>query len=84
MPTDRETVTLGALGAILTARVAEHSDLAGAKISVQYALQQPDQEGCNWSDDLVIGIGPNANLYGVINVLKKLIPEVRAKYNVEI
>jgi hypothetical protein len=82
MPDQRSLVTLDELSAWFTERVAKHDGCAGTKITVKFALQQPDADGCNWSEDVNFTAGPDIDKAAVIAVISKLMPEARRQFNV--
>ncbi|HEY4341606.1 MAG TPA: hypothetical protein VGM97_16795, partial [Steroidobacteraceae bacterium] len=46
---DRAVVTPEAINKYLTQEIRKFEDLEDARLTLQYLLQEPDQEGCNWS-----------------------------------
>ena len=76
-----ELVTQSELSAILTAELQKIEDCAGSVITVKYRLQEPDDEGCNWSDDVSIRVGPKASSSYVIPHVEGIVRRARARYN---
>ena len=82
MANERTIVSLEELSAWMTERVQMHEDCAQTKVSVQYRLQSPDAYGCNWSDNVVFNLRPNASTDVVLTLVRDLTCEARQKFNV--
>jgi len=50
-------------------------------VSVQYELREPEQDGCNWSRDLVINYGRDDSEV-VTRHLRSLYEDARRRFNV--
>ena len=79
----RQLVPLEELSAWISDHVSQQDDCAGTTVSVQYTLQRPDDDGCNWSSSVVINLGPNATLRLVQVHLEAILPAARARFNVK-
>lgn len=79
----RELVTLNELNAKLTDKLQNVEDAAGSKITVQYILREPDVDGCNWSDSVVLRVGPNASKEILAPYVAQLVKDARKKFNVK-
>jgi hypothetical protein len=49
--------------------------------SVQYELQKPDTDGCNWSRDILLNFGRNDSVVSK-DRLRPLFEEARRRFNV--
>lgn len=78
----RELVTKAELSAILTKELQAMPDAAGSKLSVQYALQEPDADGCNWSETVIVSVGPKATAEYLTPLAAAIIRRARQRYNV--
>jgi len=83
MTIERELVTLSELSARLSDALQKVSDAAGSAISVQYKLQEPDEEGCNWSDSVILKIGPNTSREALVPYVTQLMQDARERFNVK-
>ncbi|MBK9520512.1 MAG: hypothetical protein IPO13_02630 [Rhodocyclaceae bacterium] len=82
MPDARELVTLSELSDRLTTELQKAEDAAGSKITVQYMLREPDATGCNWSDSVVLQVGPNASKESLAPYVAQLVQHARQRFNV--
>jgi hypothetical protein len=57
MAQEKKLLTLSQLSDWITAELQKNEDCKGATVSVQYELQKADEEGCNWSSNLMINPG---------------------------
>jgi hypothetical protein len=83
MAAQRTLVTLEELSAWMTERVQAFEDCAGTTVTVQYRLQSPDKDGCNWSENVVFNPGPNAAKETVLSHVGNLVREARGEFNVK-
>lgn len=81
MPNSRELLTFAELSGWLTAELQKAEDAAGSSIAVQYVLQEPDQDGCNWSDSVNLRVGPSASKEALAPYVARLIHDARARFN---
>ena len=80
---ERSLVTLDDLSAWLTEQVSAMEDCEGTTVTVQYALREPDADGCNWSEsNIVFNAGRHASRDAVFQHIANLIPEARRRFNV--
>lgn len=80
---NKEIVSMEALSEWLTNYVASHEDCEGTTVTVQYKLQSPDDEGCNWSDSVVFNPGPNADKNSLPGIVGNAVRKARKKFNVQ-
>ena len=52
-----------------------------ARATVQYEMLEPDEDGCNWSRDLIINYGRSDSVL-VNQHLRPLFEEARRRFNV--
>jgi hypothetical protein len=83
MPNSRTLVALTELSEWLTLELQKVPDAGGSKITVQYALQTPDAEGCNWSDTVVLGVGKDATPEYLQPYVRQLINAARSRFNLK-
>jgi hypothetical protein len=83
MTNGRELVTLSELSARLTDELQKVSDAAGSAIFVRYMLQEPDEEGCNWSDSVILKIGSGVSREVLTPYVTQLMQDARKRFNVE-
>lgn len=79
----REIVSMEKLSEWLTDYVQANEDCEGTYVRVQYKLQEPDSEGCNWSDAVVFNPGPNADKNILTGIVGNAIREARDKFIAE-
>ncbi len=84
MSGEKALLTLSELSAWLTAELLKISDAEGSSITVQYALREPDTDGCNWSDTVVLHVGPNASHEYLQSHVRHLVLVARKKFNVKV
>jgi hypothetical protein len=65
----------------ITARLRAFPDCADAIVTVQYELQEPGPDGCNWSHDLILNYG-RSDSDAVTRHLRPLHQEARRLFNV--
>jgi hypothetical protein len=80
---EREIVSMERLSKWLTDYVQANEDCEGTVVRVQYKLQSPDSEGCNWSDNVVLIPGPNADKNILTGIVGNAVQEAQDKFNVE-
>lgn len=78
----RQLVTKAELSAILTKELQALPDAGGSRISVQYALQEPDADGCNWSETVIVSVGPRATATYLTPLAAAIVRRARQRYNV--
>lgn len=83
MNSSRILVTLDELSAQLTDQLQEVQDATGSRIAVQYVLREPDADGCNWSDNIVLAVGPTATREALQPFVTQLVQAARMKFNVK-
>lgn len=81
MPT-KEILTLAALSARLSADLQKYENAAGSTITVQFILHEPDDEGCNWSDSVILKSGPKTTKKALAPRAAQLIKNARKRYEV--
>lgn len=77
---EREIVTTDELVSFINSEL----DARGQDIRVHgpiFVLQEPDQDGCNWSDDLLWRLGDSGEK--PMDVLGKVVGEARRRYNLK-
>ena len=77
----REFKTRSEISAWLNQELHKHEGCTEARVTVQYELQEPDADGCNWSRDLIINYGRDDSLL-VNQHLRALFEEARGRFNV--
>jgi len=78
----RKLLTIEELSDWFTEEIQRTAGFAGTTISVQYPLAEPDDDGCNWSTDLIINFGDDANPDDVRRALEAaLMPFARRTFN---
>jgi hypothetical protein len=77
----REFKTRAEISAWLNQELHKHKGCQEARATVQYELQEPDEDGCNWSRDLIINYGRDDSVL-VNQHLRPLFEEARRKFNV--
>lgn len=83
MPSSRTLLTLNELSAWLTTELQKIPDAGGSEITVQYALREPDADGCNWSDTVVLRVGQTASHEYLRPYVRQLVGVARKKFNVK-
>jgi hypothetical protein len=80
---DRQMVTLAELNEMLTASIQQHDECKGSKIAVQYRLQDPDETGCNWGDDVVATVGPRTTIEELRPHIARVVTDARSQFNIK-
>jgi hypothetical protein len=79
---DRELVTMAYLNTVLTDAINKIEGCHGTSIRVQYRLQAPDDDGCNWSETCVPIIGLHTTT-DVVPHVNRLIADARKRFNIQ-
>lgn len=77
----REFKTRADISAWLNQELHKHNGCEEARASVQYELREPDEDGCNWSRDLIVNYGRNDSML-VNQHLRPLFEEARRRFNI--
>jgi hypothetical protein len=77
----RELKTRQQISDWITQSLQAFPECADARATVQYELQEPDAEGCNWSRDLILNYG-RSDSDAVLRHLRPLHQEARRRFNV--
>lgn len=78
----RKLLSRNELAAWLTAAIQKFEDCKEVKIGGVMPLQEPDDEGVNWSDQIVVTTGGTpSDIY--FNPLQKVMAEARARFNLK-
>lgn len=83
MAGSKTLLTLNELSAWLTTELQKSPDAGDSEITVQYALRDPDEEGCNWSDTVVLRVGHGASHEYLQPFVQQLVGVARKKFNVK-
>lgn len=83
MSRQRELLTKQELSNRLSSELQEVEDAEGSEIRVQYLLGEPDEDGCNWSDSIVLRLGPKATKEGLAPSVARIVAQARMKYNIK-
>jgi hypothetical protein len=78
----RRLVSKKQLSEILTSELHKIEDAEGSRITVQYSLREPDPDGCNWSDSVIVGVGPKASSEYLTPHVQRIVAAARREYNV--
>lgn len=78
----RQIVSKEKLQAWLTAELQKVEDCNECTVGGIMALQQPDEDGCNWSDSIVVSTG-GVPLHYFKPHLDVIMANARARFNVE-
>ena len=78
----KEIVTLLELSAYLSAELQKMEDAAGSEIMVRYTFNEPDDEGCNWSDDVLLQVGQNTTKEALAPRAAQLVRNARKRFEV--
>ena len=77
----REFKTRREISEWLTGELRKHPGCGDTTVSVQYQLQEPDADGCNWSRDIVFNFGRNDTVVAK-DRLRPIFEEARRRFNV--
>jgi hypothetical protein len=77
----REFKTRAEISAWLNQELHKHKGCEETHATVQYELREPDEDGCNWSRDLIINYGRDDRVL-VNQHLRPLFEEARRRFNV--
>lgn len=76
-----EYITREQLLAIINAGLTEHEDCAHCTFTGPlWHLQEPESDGCNWSDDIVLSGGPECDYRACGPIVGRLLQKLRTKY----
>lgn len=78
----RTLVTPEELAAWMTAELRKVEGCEECSVGAANRLQQPDAEGCNWSDSLVVRSGGLAHEYFRPH-LNRIVAQARAQFNLK-
>ena len=70
------------LGNLLTAQLRKQLDCKDVLVIGITKLCQPDEEGCNWSDQLTVRSGGVSDDYFLSN-LQKIVQQARLRFNLK-
>jgi hypothetical protein len=77
----RQFKTRAEMSAWLNQELHKHKGCEEARATVQYEMLEPDEDGCNWSRDLIINCGRSDSML-VNQHLRPLFEEARRRFNV--
>ncbi|MBI3653683.1 MAG: hypothetical protein HY231_21840 [Acidobacteria bacterium] len=77
----RTLVTISELTAYLTGELRKVEDCQQCSISRVLAYQQPDEDGCNWSPDVIVSYSPDVAKEYVIPHVQRIVAEARKRFN---
>lgn len=83
MTAAREVITMSDLSSKLTLELQAVDGAAESKISVQYKLAGLDEDGCNWSDDIVLSLDPKSSSQLLFPHVANIVSLARRKYNIK-
>jgi hypothetical protein len=79
----RKFLTQKQLNKKLTDALQLIEDAEGSEIRIQHLLATPDEEGCNWADDVVLRVGEKANAQYLRPHVRDIVSRARRMYNLE-
>lgn len=79
----RRIVSRAELNQILTRKIRQVEGYENAKLSLQYIFQEPDDEGCNWSSDVIFSPGSAGMGADALAQVGRIVRSVRQQYNVK-
>lgn len=82
MPIKRKLLSLTQLSEWMTSELQKNEDCDGSTVRVQYKLQKPDADGCNWSDSVVFSPGPKASKETPTGLVGDIVRAARIRFNV--
>ena len=77
----RKEVTEQELIAIINNELAKREECTGCRVRGIMALQQPDGDGCNWSEPIVSCSGVPASV--CLATANQLVAQTRARFNLK-
>jgi hypothetical protein len=77
----RKLRTRQQIGDWITQELRKHAECADARVSVQYELDEPEADGCNWADNVIVNSGVN-DRDDVLERLRPILREARRTFNV--
>ena len=81
MASQRTIRTREEINAWMTSELSSNTDCGGSRIQLQYALKQPDEDGCNWSDSCILNHGPNISLEQLTPIATQVVTSARKQFN---
>lgn len=79
----RKPVTREELAAHLTAELQKVRDCQGCSIHGIFPYQQPDEDGCNWSDNVWVSTGGDMPVGYVRPHVQRIVAEARKRFNLK-
>ena len=83
MALNRELLSLTQLSEWMTSELQKNEDCEGSTVRVQYKLQKPDADGCNWSDSVVFSPGPKVSKETLTGLVGDIVRAARVNFNVK-
>lgn len=83
MARQKTFLTLKELSAWLTTELQKIPDAGDSEITVQYALRDSDEDGCNWSDTVVLRVGHAASAEYLQPYVQQLVGIARKRFNLK-
>ena len=81
-PPARECVAAARLDRYLTSQLRKTPGFETVSVSAGYRLRAPDEEGCNWSGDVVPMFGPNPSHADIVcSRLRPIVKAAKARFN---
>lgn len=77
----RELRTRKEISEWITTELRKHSACTDARVSVQFELREPEPDGCNWSDNVIINSG-KSDREEVLEHLRPILHRARRSFNV--
>ncbi len=83
MNASRTLITLDELSNKLTEQLQQVDGAGESRVTVQYILQEPDADGCNWSDSVVLTLDKDTSSKTLGPFVTQLVQAARMKFNVK-
>jgi hypothetical protein len=79
---EREAVTAQRLAELLNQELAKYAACRDCQFNDRILeLQEPDETGCNWSDDLIIRCSGRSIGYHCVRAVVGVVQDARDRYN---
>lgn len=82
-PKPRELVTSKELKTYLTAELKKVKGCDGCTIGRILRYQQPDDDGCNWSDNVIVSSGGDISPDYLLPHVQRIVAEARKRFNLK-
>lgn len=78
---NRQIKSRAEIDAWMTQELSKQEDCSGSTLTVKYALQSPDSDGCNWSADFHLVAGRNTDARHAAPIASGVVAKAQSLFN---